>query len=93
VLGCSIHREIDATVAFLHITSTSRLLQLCAAHHNCSHWTRYWAWSARVSCVMPSSAHKKALPISAIYPDSLKSRQTVNSEKWSCCKTTTQSYS
>ena len=25
MLGCSIHREIDATVAFLHITSTSRL--------------------------------------------------------------------
>lgn len=31
MLGCSIHREIDATVAFLHITSTSRLLDVIKA--------------------------------------------------------------
>jgi hypothetical protein len=43
--------------------------------------------------VMPSDAQQNAAFISATYPDSLKSRQTVNSEKWSCRKTTTQSYS
>ena len=40
-------------------------IALGSSFRSCSQLARYWAWSARTSWVMPSSAQRKAEPISA----------------------------